>query len=289
MTTMASSAARKSPTRANALIPAAQGRTVPGVPSVVLSYSQGGADRLAVLLSEHPDVACTSGAGLLPLCEQAAAGWQKVEGRGGALSSLAATSIRSMTSGMMSTLVARSGKRHWCELTTANPTTVAVFLQLFPEARIACLHRSCTGFIRATLNTHPWGLSGAMFAPFVSAYPASTVTALASCWVVHTRALIQLETARPGATHRIRYEDLTASPDSAVSEFLTFIGLDPSRHHAAGPWQPARSDPGSPGQPSPSQGADPGQDAEFPADELPPPLRSQVNELLTALAYPALE
>jgi len=153
----------------------------PGAPVIVLTYAHAGAEHLRPLLAGHLDLACTSGTGLLPLCQQAATTWRHVEGQpGSALSELAAASIRALATSVITTVLAQTGKRRWCEFATAPPRSTETFLRLYPGTRIICLHRGCADVIRAALHASPWGLSGTSFAPFTAAYPGSTVAALAA-------------------------------------------------------------------------------------------------------------
>jgi hypothetical protein len=256
------------------------------VPLVVLAYRHAGMEHLKVLLSGHPDLACTMGAGLLPLCEQAAASWREVEGGGSdALSALAATSIRAMATSMAVTLQTRTGKRRWCEFSVAAPSAAGTFLRLYPRARIACLHRSCPGFIRAALDASGWGLSGPEFAPFVATHPASTVAALAAYWAARTQAFIEFEAEHSQAVRRIRCEDLAAAPRTAINRLQDLLGLRPGQ-----PAYPLHSDwPQAEGTGQvPDEAEIPGPAANLPADLLPPPLLGQVNDLHAELHYPAI-
>jgi hypothetical protein len=253
------------------------------VPLVVLSYSRAGSERLRDLLSGHPGLACTLASGLLPLCEQAAASWREVEGgHGEAPSALAAASIRAMTAGMAVALRARTGKRRWCEFSMAPPPAAGTFLRLFPQTRIACLHQSCPGFIRAALDAGDWGPSGPEFAPFVAAHPGSTVVALASYWAARSRALMDLEAEYPRVTQRIRSEELAAEPGAAVDGLLAFLEVRPG---PPGHWFPDERGQanGAGGAPAPAD-----RSGNLPAALLPPPLLQQVNRQHAELGYPPL-
>jgi hypothetical protein len=223
-----------------------------GAPVIVLTYQHGGAERLWSLLTGHPDLACTAGTGVLPLCEQAAATWRSAEGRTGTrMSPLAARSIRSMTTAVIVTVLARHGGRRWCEFASAPPRCAETFLQLYPQARVLCLYRSCTGFIQDAVRASPWGLAGPEYAPFAAAYPASTPAALTACWTAATAPLIEFEETHPDACMRVRREDVT---DGAYpAGLLTFLGIEtppagprgpgappppPPPPPAGGPWHP---------------------------------------------------
>jgi Sulfotransferase family len=252
--------------------PPAPAVTTRGAPVIVLAYRHGGAERLRAVLAGHPDLACTSGTGILPLCEQAAAAWRTVDGP---LPKQAAGSIRALAASLITTVLTREGKRRWCEVATVPPHAVGAFCELFPETRVLCLHRSCPGACRAALRASPWSLAGAAFAPFTAAYPGSPVAALAAYWVMHTGALLRFEQAHPRQCRRVRYEDLAAAPPPGLFAFLGLAGPPATAPagRAAGGTVPAL-----PAGPAPA----------FPAGQFPAPLLTQVNGLGAELGYPPL-
>jgi hypothetical protein len=245
-----------------------------GAPVIILTYAHSGAERLRSLLARHQDLACTAGTGILPLCEQAVATWRAADGNArGDLSTLAATSTRTMATTIITSLLARTGKRRWCETATTMPATAEAFLQLFPGTRILCLHRAYPDVIRATLDASPWGLAGAAFAPFTTAYPASTIAALTAYWAARTSALLAFEQSHPQACRRVRYEDLAAGPQPGLFDFL---GLDDPIQDTPG-WD--RAD-----EPLASSRAD-GPGMPIPVGEIPPPLLAHASELAKALGH----
>lgn len=80
----------------------------------------------------------------------------------------------------MTVALARDGGTRWCELASALPPAAQTFLRLYPQTRFLIAHRRADAFLCAVLESSPWGLAGAEFAPFVSAHPASTLAAAAS-------------------------------------------------------------------------------------------------------------
>jgi sulfotransferase family protein len=274
-------AAGPPPARENQLAPARaqDGRARRG-PVVVLTYAHAGGARLQAALADHPELACTSGTGVLPLCEQAAAAWQHVEDRpaGAVPSPLAVTSIRSLIAMMLTTIAARTGRTRWCETATVHQDAAQTFLTLYPDSRFICLHRACDGVIRAALAARPWGLSGPAFAPYTAAYPASTVAAIAAYWTAYAGPLVAFEAAHPEACRRVRCEDLDAEPDATAGALTAFLGLG-----AAAITPPRPADPDD----RPAGGA---RDAvPLPVGQLPAPLLGQVNALHAQLGYPPLE
>jgi hypothetical protein len=196
-------------------------------PVVVLSYTGSGADALLPALSATGELACTSGTGIVPLCHQAMASWQAVDGSAtGQLSPLAAASARALCSGLMRVILARDGRRRWCEFCAAPPAAARSFLRLYPQARFLIVHRRAESVIRSILDDSRWGLAGPEFAPFVAAYPASTVSALASYWATRAASLIEFEQAHGASCHRIRIEDLTTGLAAAERDIGEFLGLN---------------------------------------------------------------
>jgi hypothetical protein len=245
-------------------------------PVLVLTYAHSGADRLWSLLARHPDLVCTSGTGIIPLCEQAAATWRNVDGQPGErLSALAATSVRALVGSVITSLCARQGKRQWCEIAAAPPSCAETFLQLYPGTKVLCLHRACADFVYAAVQASPWGLAGSAFAPFTSAHPASTVAALTAYWVAHAGPLIEFEQLHPRACRRIRYEDLAVGPHPGL---FAFLGLEDSQ-----PDQPGRA--GTEAVVGPIA-AEP--TMAIPAEQIPPALLTHANDLLATLRYAPL-
>jgi hypothetical protein len=265
--------------------PARDERGRPG-PVVVLTYAHAGSAQLQAALADHPELACTSGTGVLPLCEQAAAAWRRVEDRpdDAVLSPLAATSIRSLVGMMLTTITAKTGRRRWCETATAQADAAQTFLALYPNTRFVCLHRACDGVIRTALATRPWGLSGPAFAPFTAAFPASTVAALAAYWTAYAGPLLAFESAHPDVCRRVLFEDLDGAPEAMASELASFLGLTGAAPRPPAPAaQPLVQTEASASQP-PAQP----DDLPLPVGQLPPLLVAQVNELHAQLGYPLL-
>jgi hypothetical protein len=255
--------------------PAAQDGPASAAPVIVLAYPHAGADRLAALLARHPDLACTVGTGILPLCEQAANAWRAADGRPGAqLTPLAEVSIRTLVTSIVTALLAREGKRLWCEIATASPGAAEAFVRLFPGTRIVCLHRACPEVVRAAVQASPWGLAGSAYAPFTTAHPASTVAALTAYWTARTASLLAFERANPGTCLRIRFEDLDADRVDSLFNSLDLEDPDP----ASPAW---RND--APADPDRADAAG------FPAGQLPPTLLKQASRLMEELGYRPLE
>ncbi|HEY3684685.1 MAG TPA: sulfotransferase [Streptosporangiaceae bacterium] len=246
----------------------------PTAPVVVLTYAGAGASRLRAVFADPGEMACSSGTGLLPLCETALATWRQAEG--GRTSSLAVASVRRLATGMINAMLVRSGRRRWCETAIAQADNARAFRNVFPEARFVCLHRSAPDMIYAMLRGTPWGPTGTAFAPYVAAHPGSPVAAMAAYWTAHAGPLLEFERAFPKSCLRVRYEDLVGRRGEVSGELAGFLGV-PLPRGGAGDGPPAPSGPDAPGC-----GAD------VPASDLTAPLRAEVDRLHAALGYPPL-
>jgi hypothetical protein len=252
----------------------AAGATAGGAPVIVLTFAHSGAGLLRSLLARHPDLACTAGTGVLPLCQQAATAWRIADDQAdGPLPALAAASIRNLVSTIITAVLAAEGKRRWCEISTAEPAAATTFLQLFPATRVLCLYRSCPDVVYAAVHASPWGLAGQAFAPFVSTHPASAAAALTAYWTAHAGRLLAFERAHPGACHRVRYEDLTGGSCSGLRAFL---GLD----------DPGPAAPGWAGASTATPGDAHDSPTPFPTGQIPPGLLDRANSLMNELGYP---
>lgn len=260
----------------SSLEPRGRGDPAGHAPVFVLTSAYCGADRLASLLERHPELACTTGTGMLPLCQQAMATWRDADGQAARPSSLAVSATRALAASIITSVLAREGKRRWCEVAAANPEAAQVFLGLFPATRFVCLYRACPGVVRAALDASPWGLADPALAPFTRAYPASTVTALTACWVTRTQTLLEFERSHPRDCLRVRFEDLAEAQDQTAQTITSFLGI-PSLDAGAGQDGYAEQE---------SRRLDP--EAEFPSDLIPPMMLAQANDLHRQLNYPGL-
>lgn len=249
-----------------------------GAPVIVLASAYAGASAVRSLLQDHPDLTCTTGTGLLPLCDQALATWRTADGRPAETpSSLAVTATRALATNLIISILAREGKPRWCEVAVPNRDAAEAFLRLFPGARFLCLYRDCPGVIRTALDASAWGITDPALVPFTSRYPASTVAALTAYWLNITAPLLAFERDHPQSCLRVRLEDL--SQDRQAGERITsFLGLTgaPSRLVLGGDHEP------SPAIPAADHAAG------LPVSLIPPPLLVQANDLLRQLDYPPM-
>jgi protein-tyrosine sulfotransferase len=253
-------------------------------PVVVLASPDSGGSRLLSLLSASGELACTSGTGVLPLCDQAAQVWRLVENgssRAGTLSALAAKSIRASITPLVMHILVSSGGQRWCECAVPAREAAETFLGLFPGTRFVCLHREASLVIRSALARSPWGLAGPAYRPFVAAHPGSTVAALAAYWIAHTEALLAFEADHPDECLRVRFEDLPGPMGSTLAALNSFLGLA-----ATGSPGLPRPHPRQDGAPVPHADAPPS--AALPLEQLPSAMLAQLNGQLGRLGYPSL-
>jgi hypothetical protein len=247
-------------------------------PVIILAFAQSGEARLRRLLSGTGTFACTTGTGVLPLCDKVAATWRRVSDREG-LSALELASIRALTGTMITMILAHAGRSRWCETAFAGFAGAEIFLQAYPATRFVCLHRSCPEVIRAAIQANSRRVTGTPVAQYAGAHRASSAATVATRWVSVTERLLRFEVAHPEACLRARYEDLTDGSGPAAERILTFLNLEndiPVRQH----WISDGADP------SADDVYRPGIAAPIPAGQIPPLLLKSVNDLHSRIGYP---
>ena len=243
-------------------------------PVVVLSYNYSGARHVQEALAAGTGLARTAATGVIPLCEVAAETWRRVEGRDGqALSPLAISSIRAMVSAQVTVILSQTGESRWCELAIAPASTMAPFLEVFPNAQVVCAHRASLDVVRDGVRANPWGLQGQGILPYLLAHPGNSVAALAAHWARSTEDLLAFEAEHPGTAHRVRFEDVSADPIGALRKLRASLGLPDG---ASGPRFPRPMD-------SPQDEAAP--EPAVPVDMIPLPLQDRLSRLHTKLGY----
>jgi hypothetical protein len=250
-------------------------------PIIVLTGAHCGTALIGRLLSANAELACTIGSGVLPLCEQAAATWRRVDHRDGSLSRMALTTIRTHVGAMIAVILAAGGGRRWCEISFASPTAAETFLQLYPGTQFICMHRNCLDVIRVAVAASPWGLADTSFAPFAAAYPGSSAAAVAAYWAERTESMLSFEKAHATACRRVKYEDLTGRHEKEAQDIFTFLNLAPDGAVRSG--MPLAMDPASDGHGGFLA------DATIPFGYLSPPLTERINNLQARLGYPPIE
>jgi hypothetical protein len=246
-------------------------------PVVVLSYAHSGAQQLQDLLAADTTLACTRGTGIIPQCATAAQAWQQVESRGQLMSRLAVCTVRAMVTVQVTMILASTGKARWCEFTTAAPQALQPFLQIVPHAAVLCVYRRCPDVITAIVQASPWGLRSPALMPYLLSYPGNNVAATAAYWANQTDELLTFEKGNATHTRRIRLEDITADPVTALTALRDWLKLSPA------------SPPGLPQRPSSPQQAPLSPFAEIPTEMIPATLHQRINRLHAELGYQPLE
>jgi hypothetical protein len=272
------------PATANGMLAArpagAAGATIPEIrrgPVITLTYAHSGAMNLMQALSTSRSLACTARTGLLPLCDTAAATWQRVENRGAPASPLALKSIRTLVATMAAVLQSEAGASRWCETAFIAPAVAETFLRIFPDTAFLCLHRSLRGVLAEGAAAYPWGLGGSPFWPHSAGHPGNNAETIGSYWVAYAGQLLDFEAGHQSCCLRVRYEDILADPHRRVGEIFAYLG-EGSRDLLA---------PGSlPGFPSLSGQAGPCPEPPLPTERMSPELLVKVRELHTRLDYP---
>jgi hypothetical protein len=244
---------------------------VAGGPVIIAGSAQAGVVVLREALTSAQTVTWIDAPGIVHLGHQVARVWSRVDGRRAAPQALAQAAVRSLLQSMLAGRLATDGRRTWAAATVPAPREgLDFFARIFPAARFVCLHRRCDGVIRAVLAANRWGLGGdgTGFDGYVMKHPWSPAAAVAEYWAAQTEALAGFEADHPEACLRVRYEDMTASPESAVSALADFTGMHLDAT-LSGADALAKSAP-VPGR-------------------IPAWLMDRVNKLMTDLGYPELE
>lgn len=248
---------------------------------VVLTYPHTGVGRLQPELAAHPSLSCTAGTGLLPLAYQGYLSWQRAEGRtDGAVSPLAARSVRAMMTGLITIMLARAGKPRLCEISVAPVYCADAFLEFFPGTKFLCLYRSCQDVIRATIDEHPADTHASGY----SDHPADDLVALTQYWLARSSALAGFEENHQGTCLRVRYEDIVIQPKTTLKDVFAFLGLAIDEVPVSGTGEAFFLSFGT------RLSAElPHQAAPLPLERIPAPLLAQANALLSRLGYAAMK
>lgn len=272
MTERAIALSKPAPDRTNSL------RSAESAPIIILTLSHSGVDVLGDFLASSSSLSCTARTGLLPMCESVASTWQYIEGRE-QLSTLARTSIRALVTSMTlargvatGTRIADSGTPRWCETAISGISSAGTFLKIFPQAKFLCFYRRCDELAAEAIASNPWGFGKTEFWQYSSADPGNSLATVGAYWAERSRAILDFQLAQPQSCLSLRREDLEADPQEQMRHVWSFLGLTPPSAVTG-----KRRDPVGTGH---------GPRPRFPANRLPPRLRTMINELHTTLGYP---
>ena len=197
------------------------------------------------------------------------------------MSRLAAAAIRGLVTGQLTVILASSGQTRWCELATAAPGAAEPFLQVFPDARFVCVHRSCLDVIRAGVQASPWGLQAQGLTPYLLAYPGNSVAALAAYWATSAEQLIAFEEANRAGSPPRPLRGRHRAPGQALATVRAVpsgLATRARRRHAplTALFHQSQTEPSEPL-------------AKVPDEMIPQPLRQRISRLHAQLGYPSPE
>jgi hypothetical protein len=267
-------------------------------PVFVLCAGRSGSTLLRFLLDAHPDLACPPETRLPWLARQLATAWAVIENAppsadanpaDGAVSAPVAEGLRRSLDPMMTSYLARRGKKRYCDKSLGAAQHAGLLLQIWPGARFICLYRHPMDVIASGIEASPWGLTSYGFEPYLGVPPDNNVAALARYWLDYTTSIVTAEERFTDRCLPVRYEDLVTDPDGQIERIFSFIGAAPvpgivercfgPEHQRFGPgdykiWNTSGVSADSVGR-----------GWAMPAGKVPEPLLARVNELADVLGY----
>lgn len=270
-------------------------------PVFVLCSARSGSTLLRFLLNAHPELACPAETNIPNICASLVGLWEIVTrekapldtGGDGRIPAGIVRGVRHTIDAVISTHLAREGKLQFCDKSIGTSRYVELLHQIYPGAKFICLYRHPMAFIKSGLDACPWGLSGYGFEPYIAMSPANSVNALARYWTDHTGWIMEAAERYPDICYAIRYEDLADAPEQVMTGLFKFLDVSPrpgisafcfaADHDRRGPsdfkiWHSSQVSNGS------IANAD-----SVPAIQIPPQVRSAMNELLDKLGYVRVE
>ena len=244
-----------------------------------MAYAGSGAARLRSAMSAFPGLTCTGGTGILPLCHTALTTWQTVDGRDGTRGSHRSVPrpARTLSTALVTTILARDGGGRWCEFTTAPQAAAQTFAQLYPQTRFLIVHRRADTMVRAILGASRLGPDRARIRAVRGGPPGKLPGGPGQgYWVTRTTQQLDFEQAHHQSCLRVRIEDLTANSAQTLRGISAFLDLDGDDLPPSFTDDDDRS--------RPAEGVAP--PTGLPLDRIPPSLLERVNELHRSLDYP---
>src|ERR1700691_5323493 len=203
-------------------------------PVFVLCNGRSGSTLLRFLLDAHPELACPPETNLPALCVQLATVWSLIEGaplssnRGDEppeIPEAAIAGIRPTMDMMVVSYRTRRGKRRYCDKILGTARFADLIKRVYPEAKFVCLYRHPMDVIASGIEACPWGLNGYGFDPYIAGTPGNVVFALARFWADSASETLAAEERFAASSHRVRYEDLVADPETVAGGIFEFIGV----------------------------------------------------------------
>ena len=199
---------------------------------------------------------------------------------------------RSVVDQIMSSYTRRHGKTRWADKSVTTAAHADEIRTLYPDAQFVCLYRHCMDVVYSILESSPWGFNRFSVADRVRPNVENVVEGLVTHWLEQTRAISRFEEAHPEQCWRIRYEDLTTSPESTLRIMSDWLDLDWNDGVLSSVFQ-HRSELGPGDQKllfsEKVHTASIGRGARIPFHLSPPPQRNAMNQTLRGLNYPEVD
>jgi hypothetical protein len=272
----------------------------------VLALPRTGSTVLRLILDTHPEIFCPDElhlGRLLKALYDTNEGLAEAGGTAAINASLidpaspwAAATGRTVAE-MLATAASRKSKSLWCDKSPSNLEHLAIIAKLLPGSRYVLLHRHCLDFAISCLRFSTYGFFLQVVEDYVRKDHRNFLRALVRAWNDHTRELLRFEAEHAGDCHRLRYEDLVTSPEDTSRRLFEFLGVpfDPQMlQHVFSTPHHQRAFSGDPNalfsRAIVDQGVGRGAELNPMAlASIPAEMRQEMNELLVALGYPAVE
>jgi protein-tyrosine sulfotransferase len=202
-------------------------------PVFVLCTGRSGSTLVRFLLDAHPDLACPPETRLPWLARQLAGAWSVLEDaptdaeeadKPAIFPDAVVEGLRQSLNPMISSYLARRGKKRFCDKSLGGAAHVDLLLQVWPGSKFICLYRHPMDVIASGIEASPWGLNGYGFDSYTSG-SSNTVAALARYWADYTEAIAETEEEFGPICLRVRYEDLVTEPDREASRIFDFLDV----------------------------------------------------------------
>ncbi len=203
--------------------------TEPAAPIFVLCYARSGSTLVRYVLDTHPQIVCPPELHLLLAAKHLTWVFEHTaevpgsDGRPLDATAYAIERARETISSIMDEHTARAGKTVWAEKSVSTIDHVDLLGQLYPHARLICLHRQAPDAMASCAQAaqRRQGVFG--FEPFVAAATSNPVDGLADYWLDKTRRLLDIEEKSVDSCLRLRYEDLVTEPRASLDALFDFL------------------------------------------------------------------
>ena len=203
-------------------------------PVFVLCGSRSGSTLLRYVLDTHPQVCCPAELHLCSLMQQLM--WvhaHTIDRRPAGTNQdtvriEAEARTRQDIQRIMTRYAGERGKQVWCEKSVFTADMIELVSAIFPQARHLCLYRDPMDFLASAMEAmqkNPSAGQGYGFASFLAQTPGQPLNGLLDYWLDKTGRILAFETANPGRSCRVRYEDLVRETSTTLDTLFGFLGL----------------------------------------------------------------